>query len=163
MSLRRTGDRRPGASTAGTALAAVGPDPATAAFGPAGPFSPASDGLRAPRGGGWPSWLRGRGPAPLEVAPCLVTPRELEREARTILERLRRLDRLDTAEGEATPWTPEAVDSIVLVLAEFHRRLEATVREDHDPTALPHVLATRRCVAQAQLIVLGRLASLCAD
>jgi hypothetical protein len=155
------GDRGPSAS--GFALVEVGGDPAAAAFGPAGPFSPASDRLRAPRSGRGPSWLRGRGAAPPEVAPCLVTPRELEREAQTILERLRRLDRLDAADGQATPWTPEAVDSIVRVLAEFHRRLEATVRGDHDPAALPHVLATRRCVAQAQLIVLGRLADLCAD
>lgn len=131
--------------------------------GPRPPARPAtgrgahSEPRRAPSGRRGGALGLPRVPAPSGPAP---TPAGLEREAQVVLGRLRRMDAAD-AHGAA--WSPEAIDRIARLLTEFHRRLDVLVRADHDPAALPHVLATRRCIAQAQLIVLGRLADLCVD
>jgi hypothetical protein len=84
------------------------------------------------------------------------TPRALEAEARAILGRLR-------PAGSGPPggvWAPSEVDRTMRMLSDFHRRLEVVLRDDDDPEALPQILAARRCIAQAQLLVLERLADL---
>jgi hypothetical protein len=89
-----------------------------------------------------------------------ATPAELREEAHAVLERLRGLDRSAHDGGHLTA---DAVDAIAGAIAELQRRIEVTARDYNHSWALQDVLAARRHVDAARLLVLGFLAELGAD
>jgi hypothetical protein len=85
------------------------------------------------------------------------TPGELRTEAEAVLERLRRLDRSAHDGGRLTV---EAIDAITGALAEFQRRIEETAGTYNHAWALEDVVAARRSIDEARLIVMRFLADL---
>jgi hypothetical protein len=86
-----------------------------------------------------------------------ATPQELRMEAHSVLDRLRRLGRSAHDGGRLTP---EEIDAITASLAAFQVRIEETARHYNHCWALQDVLAARRHIDEARLIVLGLLADL---
>lgn len=78
-------------------------------------------------------------------------------EAHAVLDRLRRLDHSAHDGGRLTV---DAIDGITGALSELQRRVEVTARHYNHSWALPDVLAARRHLDDARLIVLGFLAEL---
>lgn len=86
-----------------------------------------------------------------------ATPDELRMEAHAVLDRLRRLD-AGARDGERL--TVDAVDAVTGALAELQRRIEQTARHYNHTWALQDVVAARRHLDEARLLVLGLLADL---
>ncbi|MDO9410200.1 hypothetical protein [Patulibacter sp.] len=88
------------------------------------------------------------------------TPGELRMEAHDVLDRLRRLDRSAHDGGRLTV---QAIDEIAAALGALQRRIEVTARHYNHAWALQDVLAARRHLDDARVIVLGFVAQLRAD
>jgi hypothetical protein len=81
-------------------------------------------------------------------------------EAHAVLDRLRRLDRSAHDGGRLTV---SAIDAITDALAQLQRRIEETARHYNHAWALQDVLAARRHLDDARIVVLGFLAELRPD
>lgn len=86
-----------------------------------------------------------------------ATPEELRLEARSVLESLRRLD---PSAHDGGRLTAEAIDAVTATIAAFQVQIEETARSYNHAWALQDVLAARRHIDAARLIVLGFLAEL---
>ena len=81
-------------------------------------------------------------------------------EAHAVLDRLRRLD-VATRDGQ--PLTVDLVDAITGMLAELQRHIEATARHYNHTWALQDVLAARRHLDEARMVVLRLLSDLTSE
>jgi hypothetical protein len=81
-------------------------------------------------------------------------------EAHAVLDRLRRLDRSAHDGGRLTV---ASIDAITDALAQLQRRIEETARHYNHSWALQDVLAARRHLDDARIVVLGFLAELASD
>lgn len=86
-----------------------------------------------------------------------ATPDELRMEAHAVLDRLRRLDAA-TRDGQRL--TVDAVDAVTGALAELQRRIEVTARHYNHTWALRDVVAARRHLDEARMVVLRLLSDL---
>lgn len=81
-------------------------------------------------------------------------------EAHAVLDRLRRLD---AATRDGRRLTVDAVDAVTAALAELQLRIEATASHYNHTWALQDVVAARRHLDEARMVVLRLLADLTSD
>jgi hypothetical protein len=89
-----------------------------------------------------------------------ATPDELRMEANSVLDRLRHLEASVRDEGYLTT---DAIDELTDAISAFQVRIEATASHYNHAWALQDVLAARRSIDEARLMVIGFLTDLRGD
>ncbi|WP_026912720.1 hypothetical protein [Patulibacter minatonensis] len=85
------------------------------------------------------------------------TPEELRMEANSVLDRLRRLE---SSVRDGGHLAIDAIDGLTDAISTFQGRIEETARHYNHAWALQDVLAARRAIDEARMIVMGFLTDL---